>query len=220
MTPAASGPERACTERLGIFGGSFNPPHNGHLALARAVQSAHALDRVIFMPAGAPPHKHPGELASAADRLEMVRLAIDGHEGFEVSDAELRREGTTYTVDTLEECRRLYPKAELFFLIGADSLVDLPGWRSPKRILELARVVAVNRPGHEGSPTAERFSGIAAETLERLRRDCVEMPASALESRELRRRIRQSGAGSPALAGALAEGVRHYIERRGLYRQD
>ena len=151
-------------KKLGILGGTFNPIHNGHLAMAEAARKAHGLDTVLFVPAPRPPHKDQ-DLAAVEDRLEMVRIAVPGHAGFEVSDIEVARPGISYTVDTLEALQSLHPDAELFFIIGEDSIPELPGWRHTQRILEVARVVAVNRPGSNASYRPESFPGVPAATL-------------------------------------------------------
>ena len=133
--------------RLGIFGGSFDPVHFGHLLLAECCREERRLDQVWFVPAAVPPHKRPGAVASASQRVEMLRLAIGGHEAFHVSTLEVDRGGVSYTVDTLEAVRHEQPAAELFFLMGADSLADLPTWREPARICELASPIVVGRGG-------------------------------------------------------------------------
>ena len=132
--------------RLGLFGGTFDPIHLGHLILAEQCREACGLDRVWFVVAGTPPHKR-GERTPVSQRLEMVRIAIAGHPSFEVSDLETRRPGPHYSIETLELVHRERPDDQLFFLIGADSLVDLPTWRDPAGIARLATIVVVNRPG-------------------------------------------------------------------------
>src|SRR5262249_32930148 len=134
--------------RLGLFGGTFDPIHLGHLILAEQCRESCGLDRVWFVVAGAPPHK-PGGRTAVAHRLEMVGIAIAGHSAFAVSDIEATRPGPHYSVETLETLRQDHPDEELFFLIGADSLEDLPSWREPERIARLATIVVVNRPGIE-----------------------------------------------------------------------
>ena len=124
--------------RLGLFGGTFDPIHFGHLILAEQCRETCALDRVWFVVAGAPPHK-PGDRTAVAHRLEMVRIAIAGHPAFAVSEIETMRPGPHYSVETLDAVRRERPEDELFFLIGADSLADFPGWREPDRIARWPR---------------------------------------------------------------------------------
>lgn len=199
--------------KLGILGGSFNPIHNGHLAMAEAARRAHGLDRVIFVPAGRPPHKRT-DLAPAADRLEMVRLATRGREGVEASGMEIERPGMSYTVDTLEAFRALYPGTELYFIIGEDSVPELPGWREPARILDLARIVAVNRPGPTAIFKAESFPGVPRDVIDRLEKDRVRMPPSPVEST----RIREAVAHGDSIAGLVPDAVEAYIHRHGLYR--
>ncbi|HVR76522.1 MAG TPA: nicotinate-nucleotide adenylyltransferase [Planctomycetota bacterium] len=199
--------------KLGILGGSFTPIHNGHLAMADAVRRAHGLDRVIFVPAGRPPHKR-ADLAPPADRLEMVRLATKGREGVEASGIEIERPGTSYTVDTLEAFRALHPGAELYFIIGEDSVPELPGWREPARILELARIVAVNRPGPPTTFRAEAFPGVPRDVIDRLEKDRVHMPPSPVEST----RIREAVARGETISGSVPGAVEAYIRRHGLYR--
>src|SRR5262249_4602777 len=136
------------TMRLGLFGGTFDPIHLGHLILAEQCRESCGLERVWFVVAGAPPHK-PGGRTAVVHRLEMVRIATAGHTAFVVSDVEATRPGPHYSVETLEVVRRDRPDDDLFFLIGADSLADLRSWRDPERIARLATVVVVNRPGIE-----------------------------------------------------------------------
>lgn len=134
--------------RIGLFGGTFDPVHLGHLILAEACREACSLDQVLFIVAGEPPHKgHPR--TSAKHRHEMVELAIAGNAGFEVSDIEMTRPGPHYSFETLQLIQQQRPDDELFFLVGADSLADLPGWRYPERICQMASLIVVNRPGTE-----------------------------------------------------------------------
>ena len=123
---------------VGVFGGSFNPVHFGHLLLADEICEALALDRVLFVPAAVPPHKPAAELAPAADRYRMTELAVREHPRFAVSDVELRRGGPSYTVDTL---RVLREEGELCLLIGSETFLDLLGWRDPREVARLARLV-------------------------------------------------------------------------------
>src|ERR1041385_5693690 len=142
--------------RLGVLGGTFDPIHRGHLAMARAARAAHGLPLVLLVPAATPPHKR-GDLTAVEHRLAMARIAATGEKGIEVSDIEVRRGGISYTVDTLAELAGDRPRVELFFVIGEDTIPELPYWKDAARILALARVVAVNRPGHHRSFEAALF---------------------------------------------------------------
>jgi nicotinate-nucleotide adenylyltransferase len=130
--------------RVALFGGMFNPVHNGHLLIAEAAREKHRLSRVIFLPAGLPPHKKRPR-TSAAHRLAMLRLAIRGNPAFQISDWEIRQGRVVYTYQTLEHFRRARPKDSLFFLVGADSLKNLPHWRESHRLRKLARFISHDR---------------------------------------------------------------------------
>jgi nicotinate-nucleotide adenylyltransferase len=198
--------------RFGIYGGAFDPVHLGHIAVACAVRDAHRLDRVFIVPARRPPHKRV--LAPGADRLEMVRLALGGETGMEASAAELRRPGPSFTVDTLEAFRREFPQAELFLVVGADSISEMRGWRSLARIFDLARLVAVNRTGHAVCFTPQAFPGVSERALESARRDQVSMAPCDVSSTEIRERLAR---GDPC-ADFLHPDVARYIASHGLYR--
>lgn len=135
------------TTRLGLFGGSFNPVHLGHLVVAQDAMELFELSRVLFIPCARPPHKPATELASAEHRLAMLEAALEGDWRFEACDIELRRGGTSWSIETARELRRLYPSAELVFIIGADSLPELHLWREVDALLALCRFVTVVRPG-------------------------------------------------------------------------
>ncbi len=139
--------------KLGILGGTFNPIHLAHLRIAEEVREACGLDRVLFIPAAAPPHKEIAEDVPFAQRLAMVEAAIAGHPAFEASDLEARRTGKSYSVQTLEILRRQQPENELFFIIGLDSFRDIALWKDFPRLFELANIVVAERPGiHQGDP--------------------------------------------------------------------
>ena len=199
---------------LGVYGGTFDPIHRGHLEVARATREAHGLDRVLLMPAGRPPHKKRIR-ASSVDRLAMVRLAVEGEESFEISDLEISRGGVSYTVDSLESLANEHREAELFFILGADSLPELRGWRDLPRIFSLARIVVVNRPGFESDFPPADFPDISAEILERCRGDRVNMTPSTVSSSEVRERVRRG----LRLDDLVQPAVARYIEEHRLYKE-
>lgn len=199
--------------QLGIFGGSFDPVHRGHLLLADCCWRQARLDRVLLIPAAHQPHKSRAPEAGDADRMAMLRLAIAGRPEFEASSLELDRGGASYTVETLRALRQSVPDAELFFLLGADALADLPRWREPQQICELATPVAVRRAG-SGEPDYDALAGIvSAARLGEIRAAQVDMPATAVSSSEVRRRIAAGDPWETLTAPAVAE----YIIAHRLY---
>lgn len=202
--------------RLGLFGGSFDPVHYGHLLLAECCRQQCRLDAVWFLPAAVPPHKQDRELTPAAERIEMLELAIAGNPVFAVCRYETDRGGVNYTVDTLTHLREEDPCRELFFLLGADMLLDLPHWRNTARVCELAVPVVVRRSGC-GPIDFDCLRGIAdPERIGLMRQHQVEMPEIAISSTELRQRValRQS------IRYRVPPAVEMYIETHGLYRTD
>ena len=134
--------------RLGLLGGTFNPIHNGHLAIARQTRDALALDRVLFIPTNDPPHKPNQSLAPAQDRYEMVKLAIGSDPLLAISDVELRRSGKSYSIDTVRQLQQEYgPQTQLYFLIGLDAFLDFTSWHEPATLLTLCSFIIISRPG-------------------------------------------------------------------------
>jgi nicotinate-nucleotide adenylyltransferase len=139
--------------RLGVLGGTFDPPHIAHLIFAEQAREQLGLDRVLFIPAGDPWRKAGRDITPAASRLEMVRLAVADNPAFEADDCEVSRAGPTYTVDTLRSLKqRLHAQDEIFFLVGQDALADIPFWQDPSGIAELAMIVVAPRQGVEDPP--------------------------------------------------------------------
>lgn len=199
--------------RLGLFGGTFDPIHYGHLILAEQCREQVPLDRVWFLPAGDPPHKRGHELTPARQRMEMIEMAIAGHEAFELSTLEVDRGGTSYTVDTLEQLRKKDPARELFFLIGSDSLADLPLWREPRRIAELATLVVVMRPGSPLPDWGELVPLLGEEQVAGLQEHVVAMPLIDISSTDLRRRVSEGR----SIRYLLPRAVECYTKEQGLY---
>lgn len=196
------------TQKLGILGGTFDPMHVGHLAAAEAAIGCASLDRVIFIPAATPPHRAPA-VAPAEQRLEMCKLAAAGDARFVVSEVELKREGPSYTVDTLAELRRLHPADELFLILGWDAARLFPTWRRPDEVRKLASVVVVGRPGSE----APRKADLSAASLDG---DGVVMclePTPDVSASEIRRSV----AAGESIAGKVPAAVERYITAHRLY---
>ena len=151
--------------RLGIFGGSFDPVHFGHLLLAESCREQCALDQVWFLPTAVPPHKRDKQLTPTEARIEMLQLAIAGNVAFSVSSYEADRGGVNYTVDTLAHFREQDPDGELFFLLGADMLHDLPNWYQAQKVCQLATPIVVSRPGSGQTPCPSISTGPVRSVL-------------------------------------------------------
>ncbi len=199
--------------RIGIFGGTFDPVHYGHLLLAETCREQCELDQIWFLPASVPPHKQERVLTPANRRTEMLELAIAGHEAFVVSSLEIERGGVSYTVDTLSIIRERHSDADLFFLMGADSLRDLPTWRQTQRICQLATPVVVRRRGAP-EPDYSVLNGIVGdERSKEIQRHQVEMPVVEFSSTA----IRQAIAAGRSIRFQTPRAVEKYIETHGLY---
>jgi nicotinate-nucleotide adenylyltransferase len=199
--------------RLGIYGGSFDPVHYGHLLLAECCRESLRLDEVWLVPAAVPPHKQDRQRAAGKARLEMLELALSGHEQLRASSLEIDRGGVSYTVDTLAAMREQHPAATLFLLMGADSLHDLPTWREPARICELAFPAVVRRGG---APEPDFFVLAPLVTRQRLaeiKAAQVRMPLIELSSTDLRQRA----AAGHSLRYRTPRAVEKYIETHRLY---
>ena len=190
--------------RIGVFGGTFDPPHVGHLLLAADARDALKLDRLILVPAGAQPLKiETPAVASAQDRLEMVRLAVSDDANYSVDDTEINRKGLSYTVDTLEHLSAQYPGGELFLLLGEDAVASFDQWRAPERIRELATVAVMRRARPHGTNSA-LASGVIELSTRRV----------DVSSTEVRARLRAG----KSIKGFVPESVERFIDARGLYR--
>lgn len=199
---------------VGLYGGSFNPIHLGHLAIARAVVDHFGLSRMVFLPAAAPPHKAREGLAPSHDRAEMVRLAIAGEPVFELSDFDLRRPGPCYTIDTVLHFRELLPPGtEIFWLIGADTLSELPTWKRIHELVDLCRIVTACRPGYDAINWHLLERVFRVGQVEKLRHGLVETPRVDISSTDIRRRV----AASESIADQVPPTVAEYIQQNRLY---
>ena len=189
--------------KLGLYGGRFDPPHLGHLLVAEGARAALGLDRVLFIPSKAPPHK--GTEASAQARYEMTLLATADHPQLFVSDLELKREGTSYSVDTVETLLETYPEAEMFYLTGVDAYADIATWHRARELVEKVRMVAYPRPGYS-------LDGLEPCFLERVR--LLELPVFEVSSTEVRRHLRNGA----SVRYVLPDAVTAYVAKHALYR--
>jgi nicotinate-nucleotide adenylyltransferase len=195
--------------RLGILGGTFNPPHLGHLVCSQEAYRELRLDRVMLIPARIPPHKPVEHEPGPEHRLELCRLAVADDERFEVSDIELGRDGPSYTVDTLKELTSKASTSELFLIVGGDIAVGLPRWREPERVLELATLAIAKRRGTSRASVESSLEELNGRGRARF----FQMPRIGVSSTMIRRRVR---AGQP-IRYLVPDGVAEYIERHHLY---
>ena len=201
------------SQRLGIFGGTFDPPHLGHLILAETAADSLNLATVLFVPAGIPPHKAASDLrAPAHHRLAMVERAITDNARFAVSRVDIDRPGPHYSVDMLRLLRKDFPDSEFFFLIGGDSLRDLPTWSRPNELLELSYLGVMRRPGT--APDLDELDHCLPGIRERVR--WVDAPPLDISATEIARRI----AAGQSVRYRLPDAVCAYIEEHGLYRNE
>lgn len=189
--------------RIGIFGGTFDPPHNGHLALARAARAELGLDEVLFLPAAQNPLKASGPRGSTTDRLTMLGLLVAGEDNMGVLDLEVRKGGASYAVDTMADLQMAQP-ADYWFLMGADALRNLNEWKNPAKLLRLCRLGVTVRPPVGNVTVPEAF---------RDRIDLVRMPPIDVSSTEIRRRLERGQTIVPYVPQAILA----YIEEKGLY---
>jgi nicotinate-nucleotide adenylyltransferase len=185
---------------IGLFGGSFDPIHHGHLIVAQVALETLGLDTVRFVPAREQPFKQGRHRSSPEQRAAMLSLAIDGSPSFAVEGSEIRREGPSYTVHTLEELRQRYPETDLILLLGADAAAELDAWRESERIPQLARVIVFARPG-AAVPPSSSISQV------------IEVPAIDISATEIRRRVHRKQPVRYWVPDAVAE----YITRHRLY---
>lgn len=190
--------------KIGIFGGSFNPPHIAHLILAESLYEKLSLDTVLFMPSSTPPHKQNDTLLDPTDRLRLVNLAIAGNDRFSVSDLEIKRGGTSYTIETITALKDIYPNAALYLIVGLDNLVTFHHWVKYSAILDRCTVVAMKRPG-------SAMKHVRKEIFEKS--TIVDVPYLDISSTKIREMIRQG----KSVRYLVPDAVLEEIEKRGFY---
>jgi nicotinate-nucleotide adenylyltransferase len=224
---------RVRLKKLGIFGGTFNPIHRGHLIVAKEVREGFDLDQICFVPAAIPPHKQTKKVAEASHRLEMIRLAIAGYDGFSVSDVELKRSGPSYTIDTLDHFKAIYSKkTQIYFIIGMDAFLDIETWKSFHELFSVAPFIVMSRPGVLNSEPVKKVRVVTKLLVAKISSgyyfdssrnaffhpekkpvflfDVTPVDISATMVRE---RIGQS----KSISSLVPEKVKEFIESKGLY---
>jgi nicotinate-nucleotide adenylyltransferase len=196
---------------IGILGGTFNPPHMGHLVMAQEALDQLGLDRVVFMPVAVPPHKEARDDPGAEARVELSRLAVGDDDRLAVSTLEVDRGGASYTVDTLRAFHDLEPEHDLIFIVGGDMAQSLPAWREPEAILKLARLAVAEREGVRREDIARRLEPLHSGD----RVLFFDMPRIDVSSSAIRRRVAE---GRP-IRYLVPDAVAAAIAERGLYRQ-
>ena len=209
--PARSVPDEA-PRRIGVLGGTFDPPHVGHLGLAAMAADALDLDRVLFMPAAQPPHKGERPISRSTDRLLMTRLAILSDPAFELNALEMERAGPSYTIDSVIELKRLHPDAQLYLLMAADSLAQIDTWREPDRLLEAVEWAVGPRPGSE-LPDRSALEARFGDRAPRIH--LLDGPALDVSSSEIRRRV----AAGHTIRYLVPRDVEEMIIDRRMYRR-
>jgi nicotinate-nucleotide adenylyltransferase len=199
---------KADPRSIGILGGTFNPPHRGHLALARHAQSELGLDRVLLMPAHSAPHKSEEEDPGPQRRLAMCRLAVGGAAGLQACGLEVERGGPSYTVDTLRAIHAGQPDAELTFVVGADMARTLPAWREPQALVELADLAVAEREDAGREDVLRALAPLSADVA------FLKMPPVEISSSLVRERV----SAGESIAGLVEPAVAQYIAEHGLYR--
>jgi nicotinate-nucleotide adenylyltransferase len=196
--------------RIGVLGGTFDPVHNGHLYVADALRAALGLERVVWVPAGLPPHKTGQIVSQDRDRLAMLEQALAGSATDEIDTIDIDRTGPSYTADTLESLAERFSPARLFFLMGEDSLRDLPTWHDPERLLRFAELAVAARPGVDADLESVARQVPAVQGRVHL----VPTEEIAISSSEIRRRVREN----QSIQGLVPAPVETYIRDHGLYK--
>ncbi len=203
-------------KRIGIMGGTFNPIHHGHLVTAQEALDQFHLDKIIFIPTGDPPHKIEDLLANAEDRYLMTEIATSSNDNFFVSRIEIDRKGKSFTIDTVKKLRKTYGMdSELFFVTGADAILEILTWKNTDEIVTLTKFIAATRPGHDLSKIRDLKSTVfKSEEKADEEISIMEIPVLAISSTNIRKRIKENR----PINYLVPEGVSNYIIKHGLYK--
>lgn len=195
--------------RLGVMGGTFDPPHKAHIAIAEEAMRSFKLDKVLFIPTGTPPHKPVNDITDAEHRYAMTKTAIEGNPGFEVSRMEIDRKGPSYSIDTIRSLKEIYPPGtEIYFIIGADEALELPKWYESEKLPGLTRFIAAPRSGFNETILKNRLPEALAAAVDIL--SIKQMEISATD-------IRQRLSSGDSVGELVSESVVKYIKEHRLY---
>ena len=200
--------------KLGIMGGTFDPIHTGHLIVGEMARQQFSLDKVVFIPAGIPPHKTSKELAQSGDRLEMVRLAVCDNPFFDVSKCEINRDKVAYTVDTLSELKFTYPEStEFYFIIGVDSLFEIKGWKNPAKLFAMCNILVYGRPGFDEERASDEAQSLRTDFNAGI--EFVKGPIIDISSTLIREMIMSN----MSIKYIVPDSVEEYIRKNCIYRK-
>ena len=199
-------------EKIGILGGTFDPIHYGHLFIAYNAMHCFCLDKVIFIPSGTPPHKLLINVSDKRHRYNMTQLAIKGNKSFEISDIEYSKDGVSYTVDTVAAFKNSRPDASLYYIVGADSLFEMSGWKNFRKLAKMIEIISINRMTRKFMDAAEAAALLAGKYNAKIH--TLEMPILEISSTEIRRRVKNN----LPIKYMLPESVERYIKRNKLYK--
>jgi nicotinate-nucleotide adenylyltransferase len=200
--------------KIGILGGTFDPIHMGHLILGEIIRDSFKLDKILFIPSGNPPHKNAHKITDAKDRLNMVELAVQSNQFFEVSDIEIKRSGFTYTIDTLTELSNIYDgKAVLHMVTGADVIMDILLWKEPLKLLSMCSFISVYRPGYDEKKLIDEAARLKNEYNANIK--IFKAPLIDLSSTEIRNRVKED----KTIKYLVPKAVEDYIIENGLYKE-
>ncbi|KAF1085607.1 Nicotinate-nucleotide adenylyltransferase [Sporotomaculum syntrophicum] len=198
-------------KRIGLMGGTFDPVHYGHLVAAEEARYQFAMEKVIFIPASKPPHKSRNDISTPEQRLEMTKIAVSSNPYFTTSDIEIKRAGLSYTIDTVQAMKQANPDWEIYFITGADAILDILTWKNVEGLLEECFFVAATRPGFKLESVECKLGRLSKEALARIK--TIEVPSLAISSTNIRQRVRE---GRP-IKYLLPDEVEKFIYQNNLY---
>lgn len=197
--------------KIGILGGTFNPIHIGHLIMAEYIRESIPLDKVIFIPVGEPPHKKHTERSE--DRFNMVKIAIESNPFFDISSIEMDRKGSSYTIDTIKQLDTIYPEDKLYFIIGADSLLDIMNWHKAEKLLQIVDFIVVGRNSLDKDHIVKNIENLTSKYGANI--IFLETPSIEVSSTEIRKRVKEH----KSIRYLVPNSVREYIIERNLYKE-